>query len=118
MTEQNEPLRPLPILWGQEPTDADWAAVRAAKAATGYKGLVVPRQAVYGSPGVILAVGELPSWLCRFVYVDNTNDAEKLTEALNVVLNDPEDPSVGTEADLLSRWMGVEVKEVEEEMVL
>lgn len=116
-------IRPLPMFWreGYEPTSEDWAAVREAKRRTGYSGLVVPRRAAYGSPGVILAVGALPDWLCRFAYVDSTRNIEKLTEAMNIVLNDPEDPSVGGPEDLLSRWLGVEVKlveEIEEEMVL
>lgn len=121
MTDNTESLRPLPILWGQEPTGDDWAAVRAAKAATGYKGLVVPRAAVYGSPGAILAVGALPDWLCDFAYIDNTSNHESLTAALNAVLNDPQDPRIGTPEQLLSAWMGVDVKlveEIEEEMVL
>jgi hypothetical protein len=114
MTDNN--VRPLPILWpeGYEPTSEDWAALRTAKNATGYPGLVVPRKAVYGSPGVILAVGALPDWLARFAYIDTLSDIGRLTVALNAILNDPEDPRIGGPEELLSRWMGVEVKQVDE----
>jgi len=105
-------VRPLPILWGnpEVPTSVHWDAVRAAKAATGYKDLVVPGKAVYGSPGPILAIGKEPDWLTEFALVPNVDDHDRLTAALRAILFTPDDPRMGTPEYLLSQWMGGPVK--------
>lgn len=107
-----ESIRPLPILTAGEPTAEDWATLRAAKTNTGYQGMVMPRPAVYGSPGIILAVGKLPDWLCKFVYVDSLEDP-RLTDALKTILDVEWTAPVYDEADLLSKWLGEEVTLVE-----
>lgn len=109
-------LRPLPILTASRELPAGGALdrLRRAKLATGYSGLVEPRKAVYGSPGPILAVGVEPDWLTEFAFVPNFNDVGRLTEALRAILMNPEDPRIGQPVDLLSKWLGVEVKEVQD----
>lgn len=113
MSEQQS-MRPLPILWGFEPTKADWEQLRLAKRLSGHKGLVVPRPAVSGSPGIILCIGTKPEFVTdRYAYVPDTTQIDRLTEAVRVVLEDKtEDPRLGTAASLLSEWMGCDVREV------
>ena len=111
-------LRPLPILTpGRElPTGDALAALRAAKQATGYSGMVLPVQAVQGSPAPILAVGCYPDWLTTFAHVPDFSDVGRLTAALRAILVDNEDPRLGDETYLLSRWFGAPVKRLEDEV--
>lgn len=102
-------MRPLPILWGTPPTEADWSLIRAAKQASGYASMVQPAQALPGSPGRILAIGALPDWACEGRWVANAADPE-LPEVLRLLLNDLPDPKAFGEQHLLSKWMGVTVK--------
>lgn len=110
-------LRPLPILTvdGELPTGFALEALKAAKIATGYSGMVIPRKAVPGSPAPVLAVGREPDWLTTYAYLPDLSNIERITAALTAVLMEPNDPRLGDEVDLLSRWFGAPVKFVGEE---
>lgn len=112
----NEAVRPLPILTpGRDlPTGGALATLRRAKMATGYSGLLLPRRAVQGSPAPILAVGVEPDWVTDYAFVPDFTQEGRLTEALRAILMNPDDPRIGRPADLLSKWLGVEVKEVQD----
>ena len=119
LVSEQQAMRPLPILWGFEPTKEDWDNLRAAKRYSGHKELVVPRPAVPGSPGIILCIGiEAPTWAAdRYAYVPDARQVDRLTEALRVVREDNrDDPRLGTQEQLLSKWMGGDVREVIEEI--
>lgn len=105
-------MRLLPILWAEPPTTEDWQRLSAARTALGYTDLIQPAEAVPGSPGPILAIGKMPDWIIQYAYVPSTRDS-KLAERLQAVLDRQEDPD--TIGKLLSRWMGVEVKQIGEE---
>lgn len=113
-------MRPLPILTadGELPTGAALEALRRAKLATGHDGLVLPRKAVQGSPEPILAVGVEPDWLTTFAFVPNLEDEERIAAALTAILMEPDDPRLSREEDLLSKWMGVEVKRLPDEQLI
>ena len=104
-------IRPLPILTpsGELPAGEALLRLRQAKKATGYLGMVVPCQAVLGSPGPILAVGREPDWLVSFAYVPYFDDVERLTAALTAILINPDDPRLGGDEYLLSKWFSAPV---------
>lgn len=107
----------LPILWGGEPTPADWAALKEAKTVLGYDSVIQPARAVNGSPGRILAVGDTPpDWVCDYAQVASAQDPD-LSKALGwcLGLNDYDNtPDVAAQ---LSRMMGCEVTFLYEEEV-
>jgi hypothetical protein len=113
----NDTLRPLPILTadGRLPTGDALATLRLATLATGYPGRVLPSKAFHGSPGPILAVGVEPDWLVEYALVPDWSSATRLTEALKAILINPDDPRIGRDVDLLSKWFGGEVKYLGEE---
>lgn len=94
---------------GSLPSGRSLAALRDAKMATGYPGRVLPVKAVQGSPAPILAVGVEPDWLVSFALVPDFSDVGRLTAALTAILIDNDDPRLGGDAYLLSKWMGVDV---------
>lgn len=110
-------LRPLPILTadGELPTGGALATLRLAKMASGYSGMVRPMKAVQGSPGPILAVGVEPDWLVDYALVPDWSSATRLTEALKAILINPDDPRIGRDVDLLSKWFKGPVKFIGEE---
>lgn len=107
--------RPLPILTadGELPVGTDLANLKLAKLFSGYEGLVLPRKAVQGSPGPVLAVGREPDWLTEFAYCKDWSSVTALTEALKVVLVSPE-RALG-DTYLLSKWLQGPVKFIGEE---
>lgn len=109
-------LRPLPILLSEGGIPSGWAleALRQAKLASGYQGLIRPAVALEGSPAPILAVGCRPKWLTKYVYVDTLFDVEATTAALRAILIEEDDSVLGDE-DLLSRWFKGPVKLIGEE---
>jgi hypothetical protein len=111
-TRVTEVLRPLPILMpgGGLPEGSALARLRAAKLATGYQGLVIPSIAVAGSPGPVLAIGVEPDWLVEYAFIPNLNDVTRIAAALTAILITENDPRLGTEVDLLSKWFGKPVK--------
>lgn len=110
-------LRPLPILTRDHtlPRGEPLLRLQQAKKATGYLGLVLPCQAVQGSPGPILAVGVEPDWLVDYALVPNFDDVSRLTAALTAILINNNDPRLGTYETLLSKWFKGPVKYVGEE---
>ena len=107
-------MRLLPILWAEPPTAEDWARLSAAKTAIGYEDLIKPAQALPGSPGTLLCIGGArPSWLQNYYACDDITDSDELEWALDGALN--EDERIEQFAELLSQWMGVDVKQVGEE---
>lgn len=95
---------------GGLPEGSALARLRAAKLASGYKGLVIPSIAVQGSPGPVLAVGVEPDWLVEYAYLPNLDDVGRITAALTAILITEDDPRLGTEVDLLSKWFGGTVR--------
>lgn len=104
----------LPVLWGQEPTAADWGRLRAARVAVGHDGLVKLVRALPGSPNRILAVGATPGWLCEYDQIDSTEDP-RLEQVLSWCLYRIENPFAPDMADQLSAWMGATVTQIGEE---
>lgn len=110
-------MRLLPILMEGEPDKLGWQALGEARAASGHEGKVKPARAVPGSPQPILAVGKLPDWLTDYAYVSELKIGDKaLEDALGYALDDHDREEVGERyAELLTEWMGVTVKYVEDE---
>lgn len=110
-------MRPLPILLagGGLPEGQALERLKQAKLATGYDGLVLPRVAVPGSPAPILAVGVEPDWLTTYAYIPDLTSVPRITAALSAVLMEPDNPRLGNEVDLLSKWFGGEVTYTGEE---
>ena len=107
---------PLPILMeGGLPSGEALERLKRAKQATGYDELVLPCVAVPGSPGPILAVGMEPDWVVEYALLPNLDDEARITAALTAVLINRDDPRLGTAEQLLTKWMGVEVKMTGEE---
>ena len=113
----NQSVRPLPILTadGELPSGEALLALRASKKLSGYSGMVLPVKAVPGSPEPILCVGVTPDWLCTFALIPDLSNIDRTTAALDAVLVNNDDPRLGSEEVLLSKWMGVEVKMIEQE---
>lgn len=99
----------LPILWAQEPTSADWAALSAARESLGITELIKPARAVPGSPGRILAVGTMPTWLCPNRQIPDTSDPGVVRDALQWCLEPDEGLSGEDIATTLSTWTGLEI---------
>lgn len=110
-------MRPLPILLagGGLPEGQDLERLKRAKFATGYDGMVLPRVAVPGSPAPILAVGVEPGWLTTFAYLPDLSDETRITAALTAVLIEPDNPRLGNDVDLLTKWFGKPVTYTGEE---
>lgn len=110
-------MRPLPILTpgGRDLSPAELGVLKAAKGASGYEDLVLPRRAVQGSPGPILAVGVEPDWITDYALVPDLTDVGRVTAALTAILVEPDDPRLGQPEDLLSKWLDCDVTYVGEE---
>lgn len=107
-------MRLLAILWAEPPTAEDWARLSAARIAIGYTEMVKPVQALQGSPGTLLVIGKVrPSWLQNYYACDDIADERELQWALRGALT--EDERMEAFGELLSTWMGAEVKQVGEE---
>lgn len=110
-------MRPLPILMegGGLPSGAALERLKRAKWAAGYEGKVLPRVAVPGSPGPILAVGVEPDWVTDYALLPDLEDEGRITAALTAILMNPEDERIGRPEDLLSKWFRADVAYVGEE---
>lgn len=106
----------LPILWSNPPTDADWAALSAARSTAGHTEQIRPARAVHGSPGRILALGTHPDWVCEYAMVEDLTDSVSLALALGWCLGLNEYDNTPAEEEQLSRMMGctITLKSVEE----
>lgn len=110
-------MRPLPILMpgGELPQGGALDRLKKAKFLSRYTDLVIPHKAVQGSPAPILAVGIEPDWLTTYAYLPNLDDVSRITAALNAVLVDTDDPRLGGDVDLLTKWFGMPVTYTGEE---
>lgn len=98
--------RPLPVY--PAASEERVAVLREAKAQLDTDQIVVPQNAVQGSPAPVLAMGEHPDYLTDYVYVrpDGAEDPARVGKALEFWLAGGKTHS---EADLLSRWLGCDV---------
>lgn len=107
-------MRLLPIYWTKPPTPEDWARLTEAREAIGYTDVIKPVQALQGSPGTLLVIGEgRPSWLQNFYACNDITDKADLMWALDGALR--MEGRAEAYSELLSSWMGVEVSSVGEE---
>lgn len=104
-------VRPLPI-WPHTITPEQLDMIKRAKLEVGVSFSVQPAPAVLGSPGRILAFGEVPPFYCETVLIapENVERYESVLGALRFWLTAPEgSPGSITEAAWLSGVMGCEV---------
>ena len=107
-------MKLLPIFWTEPPTAEDWGRLTAAREAIGYREMVKPVQALQGSPGTLLIIGTAtPDWLHNYYRCVDITDEAELQWALDGALGEEE--RMESFAELLSEWMGVEVKQIAEE---
>ena len=107
-------MRPLP-LWPHSLSDEQLAMVKRAKLEVDPPFTILPSPAVPGSPGRVLAFGEVPPFLSEIVLIapENVNRYESILGAMRFWLTaPPEAPPSISEAQWLSHVMGCEVKEV------
>lgn len=104
-------IRPLAIWSARELTNADYGRIRVAKQALGLPFLVQFGKAVAGGSERVLAIGGEPDFLCDYAQIPNTYSAG-LKPALEWVLSNKEDSRAMSMADVLTKWMGAEVREV------
>lgn len=108
-------MKLLPILWAEPPAAEDWGRLSEARASIGYTDRIQPAEALPGSPQPVLAVGVRPSWITDYTFVEDLTDLEQLGHALQYCLAEPHEPPGEDIARVLSGWMGVEVKFLNEE---
>jgi len=102
----------LPI-WSDEPEDALYRALRAAKAKLHTDILIKPVRAVPGSPGRILAIGSAPHFACEWLGVKDLNDLQKLAHVIAWVLGIEEDNRAQGELEFFQGIFGEGVKEID-----
>ncbi len=102
---------PLPIYPWPVP---DWALakIRAAKESLNLEVKVRPERAVAGSPAPILAVGKVPNFLNDFTYVGSV-ESKNLAACIESVITQKPVANVYTIGELLSKWFGQTVHEVQ-----
>jgi hypothetical protein len=110
-------LRPLAIYpWPL--SAADMEKVKAAKAATGVPFRVLPCPAVPGTPVRILALRELPAFVCDTTPPVDPDNPDSLTNALRWVLDETEPVERGvTVLKYLKAIFGPETRELEPERI-
>lgn len=104
-------VRPLPI-WPHSVTPEQLELVKRAKLEVGVPYSVQPAPAVLGSPGRVLAFGEVPPFLCETVLIapENVDRYESVLGAVRFWLTAQEGAEGSiTEAMWLSGVMGCEV---------
>lgn len=118
MTTDTTPVVPLPVHpWPLSPERL--ALLRDAKAAIdaqyGLEVRIVPVEAIPGSPGRTLCFGSPPPFVTEAVVIraENAEAPESVRGALQFVLRAPEGaPATYSEADMLSMFLGVRVREL------
>lgn len=111
MENQSTDLRPLPIYpWPLN--EVDYGAVRLAKARLGVEWKVLPRPAIAGSPGRILALREPPPFLCDYALVNDPQNGNSMLAALEVALGLKDDERMNTVLDTLKSIFGEGVREI------
>jgi hypothetical protein len=103
-------IKPLPV-YPRKPVGAVLEALKQAKAKLPTGILITPENAVPGSPGRVLAIGEKPNFLCDYAYVKEPT-VESLEQALAWCLELKEDTRGVTIGRMLSELWGGEVKEI------
>lgn len=103
---------PLPT-YPHKPVGDDLTLLKQAKALIPTDKLVIPVDAVVGSPGRILALREKPNWICDYAYIANPT-VESIKAALEWILNDTEDGRGMTVVRKLTEIFGTGVKEIQE----
>lgn len=101
---------PLPI-YPHKPVGDDLTLLKQAKALIPTDKLIIPVDAVPGSPGRIIALREHPNWICDHAYVATPN-LESIKAALEWALTDKEDPRATTILKTLTETFGEGVKEI------
>lgn len=109
-------VRPLPLLWNREPGDGDLQAVKAAFVSLGLSVLVQPVRAVPGGAGRVICIDCEPDWIVDFARIDSVN-SKGLPNAIRWSLSDADDPRAFSMADMLTHYLGCEVKELESERI-
>jgi hypothetical protein len=90
------PCYPWPL------TDIQMSTLKIVKEHLDLPYLIQPRPAVPGSPGIMLAFGQMPNFVCDYAMVPTVPGGTKLEAALRVVLdNDLRDPRLGHPIDVL-----------------
>ena len=105
-------VRPLPV-WPWPMTDAIASTLRVAKASLDVSWLIAPCPAVPGSPGRVLAFGEVPPFACEAVLVrpEDQHDPARLAAALTFLMSaTPDAPGLVTQEKWLSAVMGMDVR--------
>lgn len=90
--------------------------IKAAKNVLLKGELVQPHTAVPGSPGRVLAYAAAPNFACDYVVVNQNTSDDGLLDAMAVALDMMDDPRMVTVERWLSKTLGAEVKEREDEM--
>ena len=103
-------VKPLPV-YPRKPVGAVLEALKQAKSKLPTSLLISPENAVPGSPGRVLAIGEKPNFLCDYAYVKEPT-VESLEQALAWCLELKEDTRGVTIGRMLSELWGGEVKEI------
>lgn len=103
-------ITPLPV-FPRKPQGDVLELLKQAKAKLSTTLLISPENAVPGSPGRVLAIGEKPTFMCDYAYVASPT-VESLTQALSWCLGLVEDARGVTIGRMLSEIMGGEVREL------
>lgn len=110
-------LRPL-ALWPHNIPDEQMALIKQAKANIDVPYRVLPSPAVPGGHERVMAMGELPPFLCEAALVKDPTNAQSVENALRWLLTAPESDNRGFGyVDYLAAIFGPGVKELEPETV-
>jgi hypothetical protein len=104
---------PLCIYPLEKLSEADLSPLKKAFESLHLPMRVRPSAALPASPGTILAVGETPNFLCRYIYVASV-DSPGLADAIKTVLLNLDDPWIVDELDMLNMISGGGYKEIDE----
>jgi hypothetical protein len=107
-------VQPLPI-WPWPVAAEDMDRLKTAKAKVDVPFKVLPRPAVVGSPGRVIAIGTMPDFPCEYAVINDHTNQAAYDAVMEWVLH-PEliDDRASNEEDWLSYHFGVPVKFIEE----
>lgn len=95
------------------PSDEQMGLIREAKVSLNTDVKVMPTRAAPGTHARVLALGELPPWVCDAALVKDCTNVESLTAALEWLLLAPADDTRGFMVlDYLEAVFGMGVKEL------
>lgn len=104
-------VRPLALLFGTEPTAADWERLWAIKTELNPPFVVQRAKASPGGQSRVLAIGARPDFVCDYAYIPDVN-SPGLKNAMMWALSFIKDERAVTAADMLGEMLGCEVKEL------